>query len=103
MVLTIEILVKVEILDPFGTVAGFAFFESLDSPLLCGPPLLGQSSVALRLEKKRSPLSSQRCLPSDCPDLKKKKWGVISGRAIFALISEKNVSASESRFLSILQ
>ena len=50
---------------------------------------LDHSSVALHLEK-RFPLSSQRCLPSDCPDLQKKVFS--SGRAIFALISDKSAS-----------
>ena len=40
------------VLNLFETVAQFVFFKSLHGPLLCGPPLLDHSSVALRLEKR---------------------------------------------------
>ena len=39
------------VLNLFKTVAHFVFFESLHSPLLWGPPLLGHTSVALHLKK----------------------------------------------------
>ena len=56
-----------------------ALWTTAVGPYLCGP----------LYRKKRSPLSSQRWLPSDCPDLQNKKKAVTSGRAIFALISKK--------------
>ena len=56
--LPFEKLPKSVVLNLFGTVAHFVFFESLHGPLLCGPPLLDYSSVALRLEEKVSTFES---------------------------------------------
>ena len=76
------------VLNLFGTVAHFVFFESLHGLLLCGTPLLGHNSVALHLKKKVSTFESA-LFAQWLPWSPKKKKILISGRAIFALISEK--------------
>ena len=74
------------VLNLFGTVAHFVFFESLHGPLLCAPP------------PRRKGLHFRVSVV--CPVIalisKKEKKVFTSGRAILALISEKKVSASES-------
>ena len=92
----------------------------MHGPLLCGPPLLDHSSVALHLGKRLSTFEPALlcCLPSDCPDFKKKKKGLhlwesdfcpylrkkvfSSERAIFALISQKKVFPSGRAIFSLI-
>ena len=42
----------------FRTVAHFVFLESLRGLLLCGPPLLDHSSVALHLQNSKKKVST---------------------------------------------
>ena len=67
-------------LNLFETVAHFVALESLHGLLLCGPPLLDHTSVALRFEKKVSTFESALF-------------------AVIVLISKKRSSPLEKRFL----
>ena len=95
------------VLNLFGTVAHFAFFESLHGPLLCdlcGPPLRKGlhfrvsvvCPVIAQISKKKKGLHLRRRI---FVLINKKVF--TSGRAIFALISKKRFAPLRERFLSL--
>ena len=92
------------VLNLFGTVAHFAFLESLHGPLLCdlcGPPL--RKGLHFRVSVVCPDLKKKRSTPPEkdfCPNLQKKVF--TSGRAIFALISKKKVCTSERAIFALI-